>query len=157
SLSSRADLNVASTNGADSVLAADIIGRYELDGEVHPAYGMRSYGRYAEIGFNIELNSADRDPTTGYFVRRINLSEGSGGELRQFSDQTDFGADLSDLVVTLSTGFDGRTFYNASSSEKSITIFSNKTGRVSLRLVAPQKREPMSASTSPAMSTISPV
>jgi excisionase family DNA binding protein len=108
---------------------------YMVDGVKYATYGASTVGIHEEVVSQLqpsEWNAAKN--MYEYTIDFKSLEKGS--DLWLFSQVTDFGPTWQNLVVTLTPGFDGRTFYEQDVDHDQLHIYASQKGLVSLRMIA---------------------
>jgi hypothetical protein len=108
---------------------------YTIDGTKYATYGHSTVGIKEETAAKFVLQ--EYDETRELYRHTIDfdaLEEGT--DLWLFYQVTDFGEDWEHLIVTLTPAFDGRVFYEQDPKTNTLSIYSDREGTVSARLIA---------------------
>ncbi|TSC87231.1 MAG: cell wall surface anchored protein [Parcubacteria group bacterium Gr01-1014_8] len=108
---------------------------YTIDGTKYATYGHSTVGIKEEVTAKLAVNEYDEARDLYRTTIRFDELE-KGSDLWLFYEITRFGLEWEHLVVNLTPAFDGRVFYEEDIVENSLTIYADKSGFVSARLIA---------------------
>ncbi|MCE9541479.1 hypothetical protein K8R03_02870, partial [Candidatus Kaiserbacteria bacterium] len=119
-------------NGKLDVSTIDPV--YTIDGTKYATYGHSTIGIHEEVA--LKVTPASYDAKRKLYDYAIAFPEAPmGSDVWLFYQVTDFGKNWTNLVVTLTPGFDGRAFYEQDIANKTLHILTDKSGPVSVRLM----------------------
>ena len=108
---------------------------YRIDETKYATYGMSSVGIKESLSTMVQVTDFNND--TGYYEKYISWSElEKESDLWLFYQVTDFGTSWESLIVSLTTGFDGKVFYTKDIEHNALVIQSTAPGEVSASLSA---------------------